>query len=374
MSTIPAKHRALVLNSTRDPIDISLVEQTPPQAGPGSAVIRVLAAGVLSYAAEVYSGRKPYPYPTPFTPGSSAIGRIAALGSDATLLKRGQLVFFDCFIVGRDDPTALILSGVNSGPTAGSRAMMEGEWRDSTYAEYAKVPLENCFPLDETRLLGDLGYKVEDLMFLAALSVPFGGLRDVGVKAGEKVIVAPATGAFGGAGVIAALAMGARVVAMGRDAEALERVKAVNPDRIRTVLNTGDVMGDTKELTKDGPADVFLDLSPREAVGSTHLQSCILALRREGRASLMGGQLDLVPMPIRAIMRYNLTIKGKWMYTKEDIRVLINLAETGFLKLGQAGGIATPTMFPLEDFMAAFEVAAKNKGLGSRAVIAPCVE
>ncbi|KAF8208692.1 hypothetical protein K438DRAFT_282536 [Mycena galopus ATCC 62051] len=248
---------------------------------------------------------------------------------------------------------------------------MEGEWRDGTYAEYAKVPLENCFPLDEARLLGDLGYKVEDLMYIGAMSVPFGGLRDVGVKAGEKVINAPATGSFGGAAVVAALAMGARVIAMSRDADALEQVKAINPDRIRTVLNTGDVMADTKELTQDGPADVFLDLSPREAVASTHLQSCILALRREGRTSLMGGQLDLVPMPIRTIMRYNLTVKGKWMYTKEDIRVLITLVETGYLKLGQAGGIGTPTKFPLEEFMTAFDVAGQSKGFGGRAVIAP---
>ncbi|KAJ7855977.1 chaperonin 10-like protein [Mycena olivaceomarginata] len=366
MSTIPPKHRALILNSTRDPLDISVVEQTSPQAGPGSAVIRVLSAAVLSYAGEVYSGRKPYPYPTPFIPGSSAVGRVAAVGPDATLFQPGQLVYFDSFIVGRDDPTSLILHGINSGPTPGSVKLMEGEWRDSTYAEYAKVPLENCFPLDEARLLGDLRYKIEDLIYIGALSVPFGGLRDIGVKAGEKVIVAPATGAFGGAAVIAALAMGARVVAMGRNAEALERVKAMNPDRISVVLNTGDVTADTKELTKDGPADGFLDISPREAVTSTHLQSCILALRREGRASLMGGQLDLVPMPIRTIMRYNLTVKGKWMYTKDDMRV------RGYLKLSAAGGIQTARTFPLEDFAAAFDAAAaKGKGFGVGAVIAP---
>jgi NADPH:quinone reductase-like Zn-dependent oxidoreductase len=370
-SSIPQKHRALVLNSTRDPLDISLVEQTPPQAGPGSAVVRVLVAGVLSYAGEVYSGRKPYPYPTPFIPGSSAIARVAAVGPDATLLKPEQLVFFDSFVVGRDDPTALILHGVNSGPTPGSAKLMEGEWRDSTYAEYARVPLENCFPLDEARLLGDLGYKLADLMYLGALSVPFGGLRDVGVKAGEKVIVAPATGAFGGAAVLAALAMGARVVAVGRNAEALEDLRAFNPERIRTVLNTGDVMADAKELAKDGPADVFFDISPKEAVASTHLQSGMMALRREDRVSLMGGQMDLTPMPIRVIMRYNLTVKGKWMYTKEDIRVLITLAETGYLKLGEAGGIKTAGTFPLEQFEAAFETAAKNNGLGLQTVITP---
>ncbi|KAJ7857625.1 hypothetical protein B0H14DRAFT_2750554 [Mycena olivaceomarginata] len=370
-STIPPKHRALILNSTRDPLDMSVVEQTPPQAGPGSAVIRVLAAGVLSYAGEVYSGRKPYPYPTPFIPGSSAIGRVAAVGPDATLLQPGQLVYFDSFIVGRDDPTSLILHGLNSGPTPGSVKLMEGEWRDSTYAEYAKLPLENCFPLDEVRLLGDLSYKVEDLMYLGTLSVPFGGLRDAGVKAEDKVIVTPATGAFGGAAVIAALAMGARVVAMGRNLEALERVKSFSPERIRTVVNTGDVMVDAKELTKDGPVDVFFDISPAAAVTSTHLQSCMLALRREGRVSLMGGQKELTPMPIRVIMRYNLTVKGKWMYTKEDIRGLINLAEMGYLKLGEAGGIKTVGKFPLEQFEAAFDTAAKNNALGLQTVITP---
>ncbi|KAJ6557980.1 hypothetical protein B0H19DRAFT_1149358 [Mycena capillaripes] len=370
-SNVPTKHRALVLNSTRDPFDISVVEQTPPKVGPGSAVVRILVASVLSFAGEVYSGRKPYPYPTPFVPGSSAIGRVAAVGPDATLLKPGQLVYIDNYLHGRDDPTSQFLHGLYSGSTPGSMAMMEGEWRDSTYAEYSKIPLENCIALDESRLLGDLSYKVEDLMYLSSLSIPFGGLRNVGVRAGEKVIVAPATGGFGGAAVLAALAMGARVVAMGRNAEALERLKAFDPDRIRTVLNTGDVMADTKELAKDGPADVFLDISPAEAVKSTHLQSGILALRPGGRVSLMGGQMDLIPLPIGVIMGHNLTLKGKFMYTKEDLRVLITLVETGYLKLGEAGGIKTVGKFPLEQFEAAFETAAKNNGLGLQTVITP---
>jgi threonine dehydrogenase-like Zn-dependent dehydrogenase len=130
-------------------------------------------------------------------------------------------------------------------------------------------------------------------------------------------------------------------------------------------------MVDAKELTKDGPADVFFDISPAAAVTSTHLQSCMLALRREGRVSLMGGQKELTPMPIRVIMRYNLTVKGKWMYTKEDIRGLINLAEMGYLKLGEAGGIKTVGKFPLEQFEAAFDTAAKNNALGLQTVITP---
>jgi hypothetical protein len=44
---------------------------------------------------------------------------------------------------------------------------------------------------------GSFGYTVEYLMYLLTISVPFGGLRDVDVKAGEKVIITPATALLG---------------------------------------------------------------------------------------------------------------------------------------------------------------------------------
>jgi len=372
---LPPKHRALVLHSTRDPYDISVVSQPTPNPVPGSAVIRILAAGVLTYANRVYSGRKPYLYPVPFVPGSSAIGRVAAVGADATRLRPGQLVYFDCYIHGRDDTSSLILHGLSSGFTAGSHLLMEGMWRDGTYAEYANCPLENLFVMDETRLLGvivdgGMGYTVEDLMYLLTVSIPFGGLRDVDFRAGEKVIITPATGTFGSAAVVAALAMGARVIAMGRNVEALKETFGSN-DRVRIARNTGDVDADVEELIKDdGPADVFFDISPGKAGRSTHFKSCIKALRRGGRVSLMGAHEELT-LPTQTIMLYDLTVRGKWMYTKEDIRVLIGLVETRYLKLGEAGGIGTVGTFPLERFDAAFEAAASISGPCLQAVIAP---
>lgn len=95
---------------------------------------------------------------------------------------------------------------------------MHGQWRDAMYAECAKIPLENCIPLSQSLLAkpedGGLGYAAEDLAQLPRLLVPFGGLRDIDVKVGETVIVSPATGAFDGAAVQVAVAMGARVIAM----------------------------------------------------------------------------------------------------------------------------------------------------------------
>jgi NADPH:quinone reductase-like Zn-dependent oxidoreductase len=164
--TLPHTHRVLKLTSRDQPLSVESVPT--PKPGPGSAVLRVLVAGVLSYSGDVYSGKKPYPFPTPLVPGSGAIGRIVAVGPDATLLTSGTLVLFDSTIRSRDNPNDAFLSGLSSRFTEGGGAkLMGGEWRDSTYAEYAKVPLENCVPLDEARLLGpgagSLGYTVSDL-------------------------------------------------------------------------------------------------------------------------------------------------------------------------------------------------------------------
>ncbi|MCJ1406547.1 hypothetical protein MMC19_000613 [Ptychographa xylographoides] len=370
---LPRTHRALVLSSTEVPPKVQTI--ATPQAGPGSAVVRILVANVVAYAHDIYNGKRQYPYPTPLVIGSSAIGCIAAVGPDATLLTPGQLVFIDCTIRGRDDLTAIFLSGIHEGFTEGSRKLMHGEWRDTTYAEYAKMPLENCYVLDEKRLLGSvgdggLGYRVEDLAYISAMLVPFGGLRDINLNVGETVIVAPATGSFGGAAVFVALAMGAKVIAMGRNAEALAKVAALS-ERVGTVQITGDVQAEVKALQKFGRIDAFFDISPPEAAKSTHIKSCILSLRHGGRVSLMGGPRVDVPFPYAAITHRNLQLKGKWMYEREDIAALIKMIEIGVLQVGANAGIKVVGKFPLEKWDEAFTAAEQHNRMGTYALIAP---
>ncbi|MCJ1474906.1 hypothetical protein MMC13_003566 [Lambiella insularis] len=261
---LPKTHPALVLSSTSEPPKVQYVPT--PQPTPGSAVVRIIVASVLSYSRDIYNGMRPYPFPTPLVIGTSAIGRIAAVGPDATSLTPGQLVHVDCLLRGRDDPAAVALSGIHEGYTSKSRKLMHGEWKDSTYAQYAKMPLENCTALDEKRLLstveeGGLGYMVEDLAYISTLLVPYGGLKDINVQAGETVIVTPASGAFGGAAVMVATAMGARVIAMARNTEALKRI-AASLERVETAPITGDVQADAKALQSFGSIDAFFDISP----------------------------------------------------------------------------------------------------------------
>ena len=161
-------------------------------------------------------------------------------------------MFVDPVLRARDaEGTVKILHGLNSGPGVEAKKLAASdEWRDGSWAGLVKIPAENVHLLDEGVLLrrkedGGLGYSLDDLGYLAQLSITYGGLRDVDVQPGETVLVAPATGSFGGSAVHVALAMGANVVAMGRNEEVLRELEGVakrsypmGRDRKSTRLNS----------------------------------------------------------------------------------------------------------------------------------------
>ncbi|KAL1877466.1 hypothetical protein Daus18300_002453 [Diaporthe australafricana] len=368
-SNLPSTHQAVLLHAKGEPT--TLVTRETPRAGPGSAVVRVLYAYVLAYANEIYTDKRPHRLPTPFVPGSAAICRVEETGPDATSIAPGQLVLFDMTIRARDNPAEFYLSGTLAGLTDAAFNFAQGEFRDSTYAQFARVPLENCLPLDEQRLVGQLGYTLEDLTHLIPPMVPYGGLRDVGLRAGETVLVSPATGKYGGAAVHVALAMGARVVALGRNEKSLAKLAALGA-RVSTVRNTGDVDADAAAIkeTARGPVDVWIDLSPPEATASSHFKSCLQALRFGGRISLMCGVmgvgLDFSDITFRAA-----TVKGTVMCSRDEALQVIKMAEAGLLPLGPKAGLEIVGKFGLDNFQSALETAAKHNGPGEMVAVTP---
>lgn len=171
-----SSQRALVLKSTSTPLTL---ENVPiPTAVSGSVIIKVLATYVLSYLGSVLDGTAPYRLSFPITPGANTIGRVHAVGPDSTILEPGQLVFCNYAVSARDDPDNSILMGSHGGA---AMKLMEGEWRNGSFAEYAKFPTENVFVLDEVLLCGKMGYSIEDLCSLPGTSL---GHR-VGMKLGS---------------------------------------------------------------------------------------------------------------------------------------------------------------------------------------------
>jgi D-arabinose 1-dehydrogenase-like Zn-dependent alcohol dehydrogenase len=362
-------HKALVQEVKTHPL---VVKQLPtPQATAGSAVIKIISVPIVSYARDVYDGtRKIYAYPTPIVPGASAIGRVSGVGPDATKLKEGDLVLVDCYIHGRDDNDAMFLFGTSETGSEGSRILMHGEWRNATFAEYCKAPLENCFALDESRLCRGLGYEIDQLGWILQGLVPYGGLKSIGLQPGETIVIAPATGGFGSAAVVVALSMGARVIAMARNATELEKIKSLNRSRIDTVAITGNQEQEIAALKKFGRINAFLDISPPMAQNSTHFKSAISSLSRGGRVSLMGGFIEDVAVPHRFIMRNDIALKGKFMYDREDILSFLQLLESGVLDFKDI--VKVTGKYGLQDWKEALDTAFEQGGrLGHLVVFNP---
>lgn len=372
---LPSTRRALVCPAVGQPLIVQTIPT--PDAVPGSVIVRILASNVEPAMAKLLSGeRSGIAFPTPFIPGSRAIGRVAAVGPDTTSLQIGQLVMLEPFVRGRDNPDVQILWGAGVyGANPSAHKLMKDAWRDGMCAEYTRAPLENCYALNEKVLLGSpaeggLGYSVADLTCLMRQGVAYGGLRGINLKAGETVIVAPATGAYSGAAVEVASAMGARVIAVSRNLHKLQRIAAANA-RVNIVQLKGNLEEDLASLQQFGPVDAYIDISPREANDSTHVRSCLMALKPYGRASLMGVLSKDIAIPYAMAMLNNLTIRGQYMYEREDVRGLIKLAEAGLLKLGKSAGHEVVGNFPLEEWEKAMEVARQNLETGKIVVFTP---
>ena len=371
---LPSQTKALVVHEYGQEPTIDSVPT--PEAIPGSAVVKVLAVYCDPSLNDVLKPRNPYfSNPTPFIPGQSSIARVVAVGPDAVSVAPGQLVLIESFVRGRDNPQAQILTSIFSGPNTASQKLAKAEnWRNGYLTEHARVPLENCYPLNEAALLGSvqdggLGYQVTDLAVIPKQLVAYGGFRAIDLKAGETVIVAPATGMYSGAAVEVASAMGARVLAVGRNKEVLQRLAQSIP-RVVPVELTGDTAKDTEILAKFGTIDAMMDFTPASVASPLYLDAGIGVISAGGRIVLMGFAYGNLTAPYAPMVLKRLTIRAQYMYERDDIRGLIKLIDLGILKLGKQAGRELVGNYALEEWKQAFE-SCRSTTWGKDVVISP---
>ncbi|KAJ4158089.1 uncharacterized protein LMH87_008633 [Akanthomyces muscarius] len=367
--SLPASHRALQLESKESGFQVRVL--ATPQPTTGTAIVAVCSAAILPYHGAVYSGKHPVQYPTPLVGGFSAIGRIAAVGPDATILAPGQLVYVDCVVRARDSPDEFFLSAISDGLTPGGRKLMAGAWRDGTFAEFVAMPLENCIPLNEAKLCQVLGYSPQDLACMAYMLVPYAGLRDIRLEAGETIVICPATGFYSSLAVQVAITMGASVIALGRSEDKLKALAIDIHSRyplasMETVCITGDEAKDTAAIKTLGTVDAVLDITPSAASGSTHTRSAIKSLRRGGRISVMASTKNIA---VSEILLNGLTVKGKMMYERDAVIHFVKMLEAGLFP--KNGNLVKTTVFGLDEWKDAFSFAAENNGIGQCVVFKP---
>ena len=371
-----ATMKAAILSAHRKGLKLSEIPIPVPTNG--EITIKVLAFYLLDYTKAIIEGTRNDTLPIPLTLGGSCIGRVHAIGPDTTAFEAGQLVFCDPKIRARDNDSNQILLGIREGLTEGSKKLMRDTWRHGCMAEFVKMPLENVYALDEDLLLRSGAFELTNLPMLSTVMTPFGGLNDAGVKVGDTVIVAPATGKFGSAAVMVALAMGAKVVALGRNEEKLNALKKSFPDsRLLTMKLESDEGKDTialKELLNSKPVDVYIDFSPDAAAAGgktpTHIGTCIHVLKRGGIVSFTGGIWGKIEIPYSELVLRNISIKGKFTYERDQIKQVIKMAEAGNFDLMKRADLKV-IRYPLDQIEEAIETASKYPGLGTSVCVTP---
>ncbi|HEX7913291.1 MAG TPA: zinc-binding dehydrogenase [Paraburkholderia sp.] len=334
-----------------------LRDEPAPQPRRGAVLIRMEAVPLLSYTRQYVEGKLPYAYPPgPFSPGTNGVGRVVAVGEGVLSYRPGQRVAVHPYwvsdeAVGAPEQILIGLTGISAGS-----APMLAEYPHGTLRELAEFPASNVIALDG---LDDL--PSTRLATLGKFSVPFGGLRRGRLAAGETVVVNGATGYFGSAAVLAALALGARkVVAIGRRAAPLAALAQFGDGRVEPYALTGDSASDIAAIREaaHGGADLAFDMVGH-AIEADATLVALRSLRRNGRLVLMGSMEVPLPLPYQEMLLNNWELIGHFMYTGADYRALVALAASGQLAL-DAVELA---VYPFAQLEAAIDRAGSAQGL-----------
>lgn len=331
-----------------------------PEVRPGSILVRVEASTLMSYMKPYVEGRLP-PYRVPdggFTPGGNCVGVIEAVGQDVWQLAPGRRVLLSSLFQSSEnvpDPAQILIGVTSFGPDS---EKVQADWPDGTLAEYVLLPASSVVLAD--------GFEDMDATRLAAVSrfvVPYGGLVRGRLAAGETLVVNGATGAYGGAAVLVALAMGAgRVVAAGRNNDKLGTLARLAGKAVVPVVLSGDTQRDAAALREaaGGGAEIAFDMVGG-AIDPSSTLATLGSLRRGGRLVLMGSLTVNLPIPYLQLMLNSLEIIGNFMHPAGAYRNVLAMVRAGRLDVAAI----TPKVFPLEELPAAMDAAASAGSLES---------
>lgn len=331
--------------------ELAYREIPEPPVRAGTVRVRLQAAPLLSYLRAYVAGELTSYLPPAgeFTPGTNGVGVVDAVGPDVWHLRPGQRVVVSPHYVAQEnvDAPTEVLAGLTGLAPDGS---MLQAWADGTLAEMVLAPASavTAVPVELD------GVGSTRLAALSRCAVPYGGLLRGRLAAGEVLVVHGATGAFGSAGVLVGLAMGAsRVVAAGRNPDALAELSRL--PRVVTVRTGGDVDADTAALraAAGGGAHCALDLVGRAADPAGTLAT-LGSLVPRGRLVLMGSMTVPLPIDYAALLRSGKELIGNFMYPRDAFLRLLRLVAAGQLDLDRIPSRSYP-LRELPDAMLAAE-------------------
>lgn len=332
-------------------------ELAVPKPGPGDVLVKVSTCGIIPNLKNVVTHFPEwYPFlPLPALPatfGLDAAGTVVATGEGVSQFKPGDRVYVnpgvgcnDCRHCHAGQPTlcdAYTFTGY-FGFGAGSREVF-ARYPHAGYGEYmtahagALVPLPDSVGFVEASRFGYLG-------------TAYSGLLKSGLRPSGSLLVLGASGTLGVGAVLLALAMGAaRVYAVARNPEALEKLVALDPARvIPLTMQEGKIASQLREQLPEG-VDCMLDTLGAKAPAGLSVDA-MNAVCKGGRIVQIGGVAGPIPIEPHPFMCQQLQYIGSLWFTTAEARDMVAMMDAGTLDLSWLESHS----YPLEELSQALE-------------------
>ncbi len=287
-----------------------------PEPGPGEVRVAVRAAAMNHLDLWIRRGL-PLEITMPHIGGSDVAGVVDAVGPGVTGVEAGTRVVVD--------PSLDYdwYDGVPSGPELPQREFrIIGEHTQGGFAEFCVVPVGNLLEIPEP-----VPFETAAAASLVGVTAWRALMVRGGLRAGERVLITGGSGGVSTMGIQMARLAGAKVFAVTRGAENMDRVRDLGAH----VVYDREHMDWGKEISKDTEkkgVDLVLD-----SVGEAIWPSCLRALGVGGRLVTFGATSGAAgDTEIRVVFWKQLSILGSTMGSPKDYRTAMNLVFQGDVK------------------------------------------
>ncbi|MBI4336656.1 MAG: zinc-binding dehydrogenase [Chloroflexi bacterium] len=328
-----------------------VVQEVPrPEPAPGEVLVRVAACGMcrtdLEYMKE---GMRP-PKAPPLVLGHEISGTVEKLGDGVEGVKEGEAV-----IVAFSLPCGRCAFCRGGTENLCERLEVVGASRDGGMAEYVAVPASAAIPLPPRAPL------VESAVLTDSFGTSYHALVHLGaIQPGDVVAIYGASGGLGLSAVQIAKALGATVIAVGRQPWKLAKAKEMGADYLLSTLEHPQLEKEIRRLTGEG-ATLSLDAS-----GAPEMIACACrSTRPGGKIVVMGYGVKTVSVPLHRLMWLQYSILGARTYRLVDLKRVLAMAEKGMIN---PAAVASHR-FPLAEVNEAYRMLDEGKVL--RGLVVP---
>ncbi|MBY6681506.1 alcohol dehydrogenase catalytic domain-containing protein [Rhodococcus sp. BP-316] len=205
-------------------------------------------------------------------------------------------------------------------------------------SEYLTAPQRNLVKIADS-------VSFEEAARFGYLGTAFSALRKAGAGPGTTVLIDGISGTLGLGACLNALALGVgKIYGTGRNAELLEDVRAIAPDRIEVhALGDGEVNEWLRGRTGGDGVDIVIS-SVGPGAPAESIIDALATLRRGGTAVDIGGMMERPALDLFSMMCSQISVLGSLWFSTAEAQDMADLAAAGVLDLS----VLEHHTFPLE--------------------------